>query len=868
MREEFELHLQLETNHNIANGMSSAEARRQAVLSFGGTERYREEMRDGRPMRWLGELLQDTRYAIRMIRHEPTFSVSVIVTLALAIGATTGVFTVVRRALLEPLSYPASSELETLHTRYAGWGLSYGVLSEPEVADLAALKSTFTAVAPYGRRPVDLFNGEQAERVRGLFASAALLPVLRVVPALGRTFSTGEDRIGAPPVVILTDPMWRRLGADSAIIGRTLRLNAEPHTVIGVLPASFDLVGADVVLPLRLDPAAPGNRGGHSLMAVARRAPGITPARAASELAVLSARLRHDFPENYRPDMRWELVAQSMRNWVVGDVAGILRVLLGAVILVLLIACANIANLHLARMRRREREVALRTALGAGRGRLIRQMITEALVLSSVSALIGLLIATIGTNAVLAIAPGAIPRAGRLTLDGGMLLTAIILAFGSALVFALIPAVRSTRSGEGAWRFWGARGVSSGGWGTAGRGLMASLVTAEVALAVLVTISAGLLLRSYSRLAHVDLGFKPAGILAFDVNLPEATYKDPERVTRFYTDLVSRLKQLPGAEQAGGIRSLPVRGGTGNIDLEVEGHSVAPGQSDPSPNFQIVTPGYFEAMRIPIVSGRAPLASDDARAPIAAWVNDVAAKRLWKGENAVGKRFRFSDDSAGPWFTVVGVVGAIKTGGAASEPTWEYFLAHAQVPVVLSEGWFHRALSVVVRSTGDPAALTPAVRRTLAELDPSVAPALLETMDVVVANAVARPRLVAVLLSSFAILAAVLAMVGIAGVLSYSVSQRRREIGIRMALGARSGQVVGFIARQGLIAAGTGLVIGTIGAVLGSRVLGSLLFQVGARDVQVFAASITVLAVVACGAVALPARRAAQIEPVETLREE
>jgi len=397
---------------------------------------------------------------------------------------------------------------------------------------------------------------------------------------------------------------------------------------------------------------------------------------------------------------------------------------------------------------------------------------------------------------------------------------------------------------------------------------MGTLVTVEVALAVLVTISAGLLLRSYARLSNVDLGFKPANMISFDVSLPEATYKDPDRVTRFYTDLIGRVRQVPGVLDAGGIRALPVRGGSGNLDIELEGHPASAGQSDPSPNFQIVTPGYFEAMRIPVVDGRAPLASDDAKAPIAAWVNEVAAQRLWKGERAVGKRFRFSGDSTGPWFTVAGVVGTIKTAGAASPPVWEYFLAHAQIPVVLQPSFFHRALSIVVRSSGNPAALAPPLKRILAGLDPNVAPAQVETMEAVVSNSVARPRLVAVLLSSFALLAAVLAMVGITGVLSYAVTQRRREIGIRMALGARRGQVIGFIARQGLVATGLGLALGAIAAISASQALRSLLFEVGPRDLAVFGSSIGMLGLISLAAVALPARRAARIEPVETLRAE
>jgi putative ABC transport system permease protein len=440
-------------------------------------------------------------------------------------------------------------------------------------------------------------------------------------------------------------------------------------------------------------------------------------------------------------------------------------------------------------------------------------------------------------------------------------------AAGSVLLFGLLPALRGTRMGAGGPRVWGTRGASAEGWRT-GRGIMGMLVTVEVGLAMLVVVAAGLLVQSYTRLEKLDLGFSASNAVAFNVTVPEAAYETPEAVSSFYARLVATLEQLPGVERAGGVLSLPLRSGTGSIDIEVDGRPAEPGRPAQSPGFQVVTPGYFEALQIPLLEGRLPAVSDDARAPVAAWINRSAAQRLWPGETALGKRFRFPGDSARPWFTVAGVVGDVRTAAATAEPRWEYFLAHAQLPGVLNVGIFHRPLSIVVRTTSDPGALGPSIRRVLAGLDSRVAPAQLELMTAVTSRAIARPRLVAVLLGAFALLSGVLATVGIYGVLSYAVSRRTREIGIRLALGARQEQVVRQMAGQGLRAAGVGIVIGGLAALGTSRLLEAQLFGIGPRDPVVFGASVLGLAIVSLAASLIPARRAARVQPARTLREE
>src|SRR5687767_2855899 len=866
---EFQFHLDMETEQNIARGLAPAEARRQAIIAFGGVQQHREEYRDGRGIRVVRELLRDARHSLRSLRREPSFAVAVVLTLALAIGATTAVFTLMRRSVLEPLPYPSSGRLVSLTTRYAGWGLDHGAVSEPELADLAAMSRTFSAVAAYRVAPRDLAgsDGQEAERLNALQATASLLPVLGVIPALGRAFRSDEDLPGSPPVALLSYGLWTRLGADSSLVGKTIRLNASLHTVLGVLPRSFDLENADLVLPLRLDPADQSSRGAHYLRVVGRLADGVSAGEADVALEALSARLRADFPENYQPDMQWSLTSRSLQDAVLGDSAKVLGLLTGAVVLVLLIACANVANLMQARLQRRERELALRTALGAGRGRLVRQLLTEGLVLALVGTGLGVALAVAGGNQLLAFAPGAVPRVDRLGVDLGMLATAVAVAAGSVLLFGLLPALRGTRMSAGGPRVWGARGASAEGWRT-GRGIMGTLVTVEVGLAMLVVIAAGLLFQSYSRLVKLDLGFSDANAVAFNVTVPEAAYETPEAVSSFYIRLVAALEQLPGVERAGGVLSLPLRSGTGSLDVEVEGRQVEPGRSAQSPGFQVVTPGYFEAMRIPLLDGRFPAASDDAGAPVAVWVNQSAAERLWPGETVLGKRFRISGDTARPWFTVAGVVGDVRTVAATAEPRWEYFLAHAQLPGVLDVGIFHRPLSIVVRTTGDPGAVAPAIRRVLAGIDSRVAPAQLELMTAVTSRAIARPRLVAMLLGAFALLSGALATVGIYGVLSYAVTRRTREIGIRLALGARQDQVVRQMALEGLRAAGLGILIGGAGALATSRLVEAQLFGIGPRDPAVFGASVLGLALVSLTAALIPARRAARVQPALTLRED
>jgi predicted permease len=567
--------------------------------------------------------------------------------------------------------------------------------------------------------------------------------------------------------------------------------------------------------------------------------------------------------------MKWSLVSQPLRDAVLGNADGVLRLISGAVILVLLIACANVANLLLTQMHRREREFSFRTALGAERGRLMRQLLVEGLVLSLIGGAAGLLFATSGTNALLRIAPNALPRMDGLHVDARMMLLATLTACGTAILFALFPALRMTRAAQdNAWTNWsGSRGTSAGGWRNA-RSIMPGLISVQVGLAAFVVIWAALLVRSYEMTSHAKLGFDSANTLAFDITLPETAYAEPPAATQFYRSLISGLKAEPGVLNAGGVLSLPLRSGTGSIDIELEGHPVAAGQSAPSPTVQVITPGYFETMGIALERGRLPLASDDEHAPIMAWVNRSAAAKLWPNEDALGKRFRFNGDTTDVWFTVAGVVADVRTVGVQRDATWEYYIPHAQMGRVIDVSDFYRAMSVVVKTRDEPASLAPRIRQIVRALDAGVAPAKLEPMTEVVARATARPRLMAMLLGTFAALALTLAMVGVYGVLSYAVSSRTREIGIRMAIGASGALVMRLVLRDGLRAVVFGLAAGCVLAAAASRFVRDQLYQVDALDPRAYLFGAGLLLLLAAAGALVPTRAAVRIRPSEALRAE
>jgi putative ABC transport system permease protein len=638
-------------------------------------------------------------------------------------------------------------------------------------------------------------------------------------------------------------------------------LNGVPHTVVGVMPRGFAFGKAELFVPLAIDRRNPQERTGHYLYAVGRLRNGATSADAETQLRTLVDRLKRDHPDAYPANMGFSLAVEPVADTVVGSVRPALLILLGAVGLLLLVACANVANLLLVRAEGRRRELAIRSALGAGRARLVRQLLTEGVILALAGGVLGLLLAAAGVPALVAIAPDALPRHEGITIDRVVCAVTFGLAVMTGILFGLAPALQATRVDlqsalkEGGYQ-GGARARSR---------LRHTLVMAEVALAVVLVAGASLLMQSFWRLRQVDLGFRADGVLTFDLSLPESRYSDTTRVVGFYAALLERLESLPRVSAVGAIANLPLSGTSGNWDVEIEGRRLAPGEPAPSPNVNMATPGYYAALRVPLTGGRALMSTDDERAPPVAVINQTMARRLWPGTDPVGRRFKVSGDST-PWMTIVGVSRDIRSWGVASEPRMEYTMPLTQLPVTLR--MVRRSVTVVLRTAGDPLALAGPARREIAALDRDLALANLRTLEQVVSDSVGQRRFTMLLLVLFGGVALALAVIGIYGVTAYGVAQRSREMGIRLALGAGPGAVRRLVVRQAMVLALVGVTVGVGLAVIGARALRSQLYGIHSTDPVTYIGLSVLLLFVALLATYLPARRATRVDPLVTLRAE
>ena len=867
--DEIRLHLDLRAEQLVRRGLSAAEARVEAERRFGAVDEARERLLRSAQRRedrirmseqW-DALKQDVGYALRGVRRAPAFAAVVVATLALGIGSTTALFSVVNGVLLRPLPYRAPDELMAIYTRFQVLGLERANVSEPEYRDVQTL-SAFRSAAAMSSGDVTITGSGEPEQVKGVYATASFFPTLGTPTLVGRPFSAAEDRPGRDQVVVLAHGYWqRRFGGDPAAVGRTMITDGAARTIVGVMPPQFTFWEGDLFLPLAFDPDSVAGRGAHNYSAIGRLAPGASPQQAEAQLRALTARLRRDYPTSYRADAAFELFGVPLHESMVGAVRPALRVLSGAVGLVLLIACANAANLLLVRGEGRQRELAVRAALGAGRRRVVRQLLTESALLALVAGALGLLAAAWGVRALLAVNPDALPRAQSVTIDGVVAAVAVALSLLAGLLFGTAPALQVTRHDlQGVLR-----GGGRGGSGAHRSALRRFLVVSEVALAIVVVIAGGLLLRSFLALRAVDSGVDASSVLTFSTSLPESRYPRP-RVEPTYARLLDEVRALPGVTAAGGVWLLPFAGRESNWDVKVEGREQPPGAADPSPRPQILTPGALEAMRMPVLRGRTLTASDDARAPLVGLVNETMARTLWPGADALGKRFRLSGDST-PWITVVGVVRDARSSGLQRPPLAEFYVPHAQFSA-LSGGFVLRSMSIVVRAARDPVSLADPVRRVLRAADPDLAVADVRTMRQVVDRSVAQPRFTMLLLVVFGGVALLLATVGVYGVISYSVAQRTRELGIRIALGARRAHLVRLVLGQGLGLAGVGVAVGVVAALAATRLLSSLLFGVSPTDPATFAAIALLLLAVAAAASLVPARRAARADPMAALRAE
>ncbi|MGH2779911.1 MAG: ABC transporter permease [Thermoleophilaceae bacterium] len=805
-------------------------------------------------------LLQDLRYAARSLRKSPGFTAVAVLTLALGIGATTAIFVAVNAVLLEPLPYPDSHELVRI---YDNWRGEPWTVSPPNFMDYRSETDAFADMTGYHRASFTMTDPGEAEELSGARVTGGFFRVLGAQPAIGGGIDRSHETVGNDRVAVLGDGLWhRRFGGDPNVVGRTIELDGEAYTVLGVAPSGFDHpTGAELWVPRSFTADALTERGAHYLDVVGRLAPGATIERAQADLAALSRRLAKEYP-----DANGEVSALGvpMLEAAVGDYRGALLILLGAVGLLLLIACVNVANLALARASGRRRELAIRAALGAGRLRLARESLSENFLVALLGGALGFLLALWGADALAALQEDRIPRLGEIGLDGRVLLFAGGLVMLTGALFGLLPAIRESGHADlsGALK----EGTAGAGRGQSAGRLRASLVIAQVALAVVLVAGAGLLMRSFVNLRQVDPGFRTERILAFDLSLPEARYTEPYQARDFFAELLDEIETLPGVEEAAGISGLPLSGA--GYSISVEELDGGPAYTDPaeSKNVQVrvATAGYFRLMGIDLLRGRGFTSSDGPDVEPVAIVNESAAGLLWGREDVVdrslelGTRLGLDGEHVGG--RIVGVVSDTREYGPAEEPVPTVYAVHAQFP---DDG-----LTIVARSSSGPNALVRPIRRLIDARDPDLAMVNVETLERLMDEAIANPRFYTLLLGIFAWSALLLAAVGIYGVMAYTVEQRAREMAIRRALGASGARVLRLVLESAGLLALLGIAIGLLGAFGLTRVMHGLLYGVSATDPATLAVAVAILFAVALLASWLPARRAMRVEPVDALRAE
>ena len=864
--DELRLHLELEAEKRQREGDAPEEARRRAVLSFGGIDRVKEECRESWGVRFLETLAQDLRYGARNLRRNPGFTAVVALTLGLGIGANTAVFSVVRGVLLRPLPYARGQEVVALHQPAAKAGIQDLGFSVKEVQDYGALTPSLENVVEYHSMNFTLLGGPEPQRVRTGVVSAAFFRVLGVEPILGRTFRDGEDALGAEALLVLSHSYWQqKLGGDPNVVGRTFEMNDRVHTVVGVLPPlpgypdENDVYMPASACPFRSRPQTLENRQARGYQAFARVKAGTTLERAQGDLATIAERLRTEYPDAYPQGVEPTTTLTPVREEMVREARPTLLVLLGTVALVLLIACANVANLTLARLSERGRELGLRAALGAGRGRLLRQLLTESTLLALLGGALGLVVAFLTRDALVEFAARFTPRAEEVEIDGAVLAFSLAATVLTGLLVGSLPGLPAFE------RL--ARALAGDGRTTAGRSrqrLRSALAVSQLALSFMLLIGAALMLRSFAKLQQVDAGFRADNVLTMTVDLNWSKYSTPERrvdreqVLKVFEPLWEKVRGIPGVVTAGTAWTFPLNSAfSSNGSFMVEGAHQS-GQTLPTAEFRGASPEYFEALGVPLLQGRVFDAHDRDGAERVVVVSRALAERHWKGEDPLGRRLSFDDGEN--WNRVVGIVGDVRQTGLAQDPPDLVYLPFAQFPGYTS--------TLFVRTIGDPRAMADRVRTEVSALDPQAVVSNVRTLDTIRHEALASPRLTAFLLGLFAFVALAISAAGLAGVLAYSVSQRTREIGIRMALGAAPQSVLQMLLGQGLVSVGIGLLVGLVGALGLSRLVSGLLFGIAPTDPTCFVGSAVLLVAVALVASFLPARRATGIDPMLALRSE
>jgi predicted permease len=806
---------------------------------------------------------QDLRYALRTMRRMPALTAAALLSLAIGVGANTAIFSVASALLLRPLPYRDADRLVILWNRSPGLGITEDWFSTAQYFDIKNGDSDLEDVAIAIGGNYNLTGDGEPERVGTIRVSSNLLPLLGAQPVLGRFFESTEDVPGRTATAVLGYGTWvRRYGRDPAVLGRTLMLNGLPYVIVGILPESFSLPrevmptlggaeDAELVLPLPLGPEAAAFRGREDYNIVGKLKRGATISSVQTQMDVLTARLRAEHPDLYPPNGGLTFGVVALNDQVVGDVRRPLTVLVGAVGFVLLIACANVANLLLSQALARRNEIAVRTALGAGRMRIVRQLLTESLLLAVGGGALAIVLAYWSLHGIRALGTASVPRLGEIAIDAQVLLFTVAISMLSGVLFGLAPALRLSRIGARVIRLPSA--ISA----TAPSARL--LVAAELSLSVILLVGAGLLVRSFAQLQRVAPGFNPDGVLTLEVTMSGRQYDDAH-VYEGYRQIGERLARLPGVLAVGTVSALPLSQMFAWGPITVAGRTPPAGEKFINADMRMVAGDYFRAMEIPLLEGRLFDERDLRSTPRVTIVDQHMAQQLWPGESAVGKRIRLEGGTDPPWVTVVGVVGRVKQYTLDTDSRIAMYLAHAQFPI--------RAMNIVIKSGTNPGSLTAPVRAEMRAIDAGLPVYNVRPMTARVAESLARRRFSMLLLTLFAVLALGLAAIGTYGVMACNVSQGTREIGIRIALGATPRRILWMVVGQGLLVAGAGALAGIVGAVAMTRLVRTLLFGVHTTDPLTFVAVIALLAAVALVASGLPARRAARVDPVAVLKGE
>jgi predicted permease len=819
-------------------------------------------------------MLNDIRYGLRQLIKHPAFTVIAILTLALGIGANTAIFSVVNAVLLKPLPFPEPEQLIAfgMTDARAKDQVNLGSLSYPDFFDFRDQNRTLASSAVYRDRAFALSAEEGATSLRGVKVSAGFFDVLGIKPQMGRNFTRDDEQAGGGPggfTVIISNDFWRRhYGADPNVIGRSIVLDRRPYTIAGVMPPGFQFPiqndPIDFYVTIAEDAANPDGsqpqtkqRGNHSLQAVARMKPGATVAQAQADLGAIAAALTKQYPES---NTNFGVLAKPLREEMIGDVRTALYILFGAVVCVLLIANANVANLLLARASARGKEIALRAAMGASRVRIIRQLLTESVLLSALGGVAGLLLAQWGTEALIKTVPHNIPRIATIQLDASVLLFTFLVSMATGVIFGLVPAWQASHVDLNSSLKSGTRGGAGGE--NKGR-FRNALIMAEVALALVLLISAGLLIQSFARLGRVQPGLRTERLLTARIGLSDVGYPKNENISAFFDQFLPRVRAIPGVESASAILPLPLSGSNMVTSFDSEDHPLPEGQRPAAP-VRIIATDYFKTTGIPVRGGRVFDDRDQYTSTPVVMVNERFVQKFFPGQNVLGKKIQpgfAADDSGEKWREIIGVVGNVKHLSLRNEDSPEMYLPRTQIPI--------GTMSIVVRTAlSNPTAITNALRKELAAMDATIPLMSVQVFDEYISRSLARPRFNTLLLSIFAATALVLTAIGIYGVLAYSVAQRTSEIGIRIALGAGKSSIFRLIVGQAMTLVGISLVLGLAGAFAATRLLSSLLFGVGAADPGTFAGIVVLVSVVAFVAAWLPARRASRVDPIIALRTE